>query len=130
MGYPKSEDEKRLVLRQKTGMLQPVLGAEDLLWMQKEAADTYISEPVAAYGVRLMTATRKSPWILRGGSPRGSCTMMAVAKAAAYLQGRNYVIPEDVQQAFLRTVPHRLQARGDAERILRRIVARVRQPKL
>jgi MoxR-like ATPase len=127
LGYPAKEEEKKLIL-QPGGKMKPV--TEELVQMQAEVAATYVSEAVADYAVRLMAATRKSFGILRGGSPRATRSVAAVAKAWAQLQGRDFVIPEDVQQAFLRCVPHRILAKGDADACLRRIVRRVRRPEM
>lgn len=127
MGYPAAEDEIKMLLRQERD-LRPLLTAEELCRMQEETENVYLSEAVAAYAVALMAATRKSIWISRGGSPRATVSTVAVAKAVAYLQGRDFVIPEDVQRTFMRTMPHRLQPRE--EKVLCRIVLRVRKPKL
>lgn len=128
MGYPGMEDEKKMVL-QRSGELLQVATAEDLVKMQQTVADTYIKENVAEYAVRLVAATRKSLFILRGASPRATLSVVAMAKAWAQLQGRDFVIPEDVQQAFLCAVPHRMLAHN-ADACLRRIVRRVRPPRL
>ncbi|MBQ7817459.1 MAG: MoxR family ATPase [Oscillospiraceae bacterium] len=128
IGYPGLEDEKKMVLRQGGELLQAAT-AEDLVKMQQAVADTYIKENVAEYAVRLVAATRRSPFVLRGASPRATLSVVAMAKAWAQLQGRDFVIPEDVQQAFLCAVPHRILAHN-ADACLRRIVRRVRPPKL
>lgn len=127
LGYPAKEDEKKLIL-QRGGELKPVMA--ELAQMQTEVAATYVSEAVTDYAVRLMAATRKSFGILRGGSPRATLSVVAVAKAWAQLQGRDFVIPEDVQRSFLRCLPHRISVKGDANTWLRRIVRRVRRPEM
>lgn len=129
MGYPGPEDEKRMVL-QRVGELLQAATAEDLAKMQQTVADTYVKENVAEYAVRLVAATRRSPFILRGASPRVTLSVVAMAKAWAQLQGRNFVIPEDVQAAFLQGAEHRILAKGDGAACLRRIVRWVRPPKL
>ncbi|MBQ8768343.1 MAG: MoxR family ATPase [Oscillospiraceae bacterium] len=128
LGYPGPEEEKRMLL-QPGAQIRPVLTAEELRQLQAEVADTYVKETVADYAVRLMAATRKNVQILRGGSPRATLSVVALAKARARLQGRDFVIPEDVKAAFLQGVSHRILARGDENACLRRIVRRVRPPK-
>lgn len=127
LGYPDPAAEKRMLLQQ-VGPLRQVITMEELKKLQMLVADTYVKENVAEYGVKLVAATRKSPFILRGASPRATCSVMALAKTWARLQGRDFVIPEDVQKAFLQAVPHRIVARGNAD--LRWIVRWVRPPKL
>ena len=117
------------MLLQPGAQIRPVLTAEELRQLQAEVADTYVKETVADYAVRLMATTRKNVQILRGGSPRATLSVVALAKARARLQGRDFVIPEDVKAAFLQGVSHRILARGDENACLRRIVRRVRPPK-
>lgn len=129
LGYPPKAEEMQLGLRH-AGTVGQVITPEELMKMQKTVADTYMKETVAEYAVKLMATTRKSPFILRGGSPRATRSVMALSKARARLQGRDFVIPEDVQAAFLRGVSHRILARGAPETCLRRITRWVRTPKL
>ena len=129
LGYPAKTAERQLLLREEY-TAQQITTAEQLLQMQEAVAKTYICDAVAEYIVALMAATRKDGRILRGASPRATLSVAAVAKAWAQIQGRDYVIPEDVQQAFLRCVPHRILAQGDATARVRRILARVGRPKL
>lgn len=131
LGYPGSEAEKDLVLGY-FGKKVPkqVSSAEELLKLQAVVASTYICDAVADYIVGLTAATRKAFRILRGASPRATLSLAAVAKAWAQLEGRDFVIPEDVQLAFLRCVPHRVLAAGDAGARLRKIMGRIRLPKL
>lgn len=129
VGYPKAEDERKRILDCEN-QPRPVLTAEEIVQLQQQAEHTYLSEAVADYGVRLMGATRKTPALLRGGSPRATLSVMALAKAWARLQGRDFVIPEDVQAAFLQGVPHRVLARGNANACLRRLVKWVQLPRM
>ena len=128
MGYPEKEEERSLLLRPAEDP-QPVITASELMRLQSVAADTYVKETVADYGVRLVASTRKSPLILRGGSPRATISVMALAKAWARLQGRDFVTPEDVQASFLRCLPHRILARGNPGAALRMVSNFVRKPK-
>ena len=84
-----------------------------------------------------MVATRNQEWILRGGSPRATLSVTAMAKAIARLRGRDYVIPQDVQEVFPITVAHRLLLQPKAEAMgitpgqaLSRVLETVPAPKL
>ncbi len=127
LGYPGTEAEKNMILRSGGNVPRQITTARELLQMQQTVAQTYISETVAAYGVHLMAATRKDLKILRGASPRATLSVMALAKALAQLQGRDFVVPEDVQRAFLQGIPHRIA--GETRR-LQKIVKRVRAPRM
>ncbi len=129
MGYPEKSAEQKMVL-QSGGELRQVIAPEELVEMQQAVTATYIKENVAEYAVNLVAATRRAPFILRGGSPRATRSVVALSKAWARLQGRDFVIPEDVQAAFLRGVAHRILTRGNPETCLRRIARWVRPPKL
>ena len=139
LGYPSVADEKAMVLNRqgKNPMdeLATLLAGEDLARLQDEVAKTYISEAVVEYVVNLIDATRHHESILRGASPRATLSVTAVSKAVAQLRGRDYVTPRDVQEVYLKTIPHRLlltpQAEGSgttAGQILKEILGRVSVP--
>ena len=141
LGYPSPKDEKAMVMsRQKGNPLQtlsPLLTREKLVAMQNEVENTYIKETVVEYVVNLITATREHTDILRGASPRATLAVTAMAKAMAQLRGRDYVLPADVREAFMWTVPHRLLLSAKTEgqgkttqQILTEIVGRVPAPKM
>ena len=117
------------MLLQRADALQPVTTAQELRKMQAAVAATFIRENVAEYAVKLVAATRSSPLVIRGGSPRATISVVALAKAWARLQGRDFVIPEDVKAAFLQAVPHRILARGNENAAARCIGRWVRPPK-
>ena len=139
LGYPNLEDEQAMVLGRQGGdpmkTLKPLMTKEALAAMQETVAKTYISDLVVAYAVKLIDATRHHEKISRGASPRATLSVVAVAKALAQLQGRDYVVPRDVQESFLKTVGHRLllttQAENGgitAETLLREILQQVDAP--
>ena len=141
MGYPAPEDELTMVLNRQNGnpldSLQPILERNTLTALQDVVAQTYIKESLVRYIVSLVCATRNHPDILRGASPRATLAMTAMAKSIAQLQGRDYVVPADVQTVFLPTVAHRLllspgaEAKNlSAEAILRSILSTVPAPAL
>lgn len=139
LGYPRQEDEIAMVLRRQgrnpLTELSALLTGEELLALQEETANTYIGEAVVDYAVRLVGATRGSPELLRGASPRATLSVVSLAKAVARLRGRDYVTPGDIRESFLRAVPHRLalssQAEGkdlDCDQILRDILDQTAAP--
>lgn len=95
--------------------LQPLLDKQELLKMQEEVANTYISDEIVSYAVRLITATRHNENLRQGASPRATLCVVAMAKAVAQLRGRDYVVPKDIQEVFLKSVAHRLLLTTHAE---------------
>ena len=119
LGYPAPEDECTMV-RSRQGInplteLQPLLDKQVLLKMQEEVAGTHISDEIGAYAVRLITATRHNENLRQGASPRATLCVVAMAKAVAQLRGRDYVVPKDIQEVFLKAVAHRLLLTTHAE---------------
>lgn len=136
LGYPRPEDEKAMVLQRqgKNPMetLQALLRPEQLVQLQEVVTNTYMDEQLVDYIVRLVDATRHHPNILRGASPRATLSVVAVSKAIAQLRGRDYVVPKDVKDVFLRIISHRLllantvqNTEPDCRQILAEIVSRV-----
>jgi MoxR-like ATPase len=95
--------------------LRPVAGPEDLLAGQAAVRRVAVREDVLAYVVDLCRATRQSPSLQVGVSPRGATALLAVARAWAWLSGRDYVIPDDVKAMARPTLRHRVEIRPEAE---------------
>ena len=95
--------------------LRPVAGPEDLLAGQAAVRRVAVREDVLAYVVDLCRATRQSPSLQLGVSPRGATALLAVARAWAWLSGRDYVIPDDVKAMARPTLRHRVEIRPEAE---------------
>lgn len=119
LGYPTPKDEMAMVMNRQghepLKELGNLLTSETLIAMQDEVARTYVGPEVIGYIVNLIGATRSHEWIARGGSPRATLSVTAMAKAIARLRGRDYVIPQDVQEVFPITVAHRLILQPKAE---------------
>ena len=141
MGYPAPKGERNMVLGRQNGNpladIQCVLKREQLVQLQEQAASVYVQGEIVDYVVRLMGATRSHDQIIRGGSPRATLAVTAMAKAIAFLNDRDYCIPSDVQTVFCDTVAHRLllsaeaEARGvQARKLLEEILRNVQAPKL
>lgn len=141
IGYPDPEDERNMVLSRQgqdpLDRVQQIIDRKTLASMQDYAAGLYIKEEIVDYVVRLISATRSHPAILRGASPRATLSVTSMAKSVAALQGRDYVLPEDVSAVFGATVSHRMlltpesSARGvQAGSLLQEILNATPAPKL
>ncbi len=119
IGYPRAQDETEMILRHQGGRpldrVNSIMTAQELTRMQAECAAVYTSRELAEYVVALIGATRTSPDLARGASPRAALGVMSMAKAHAYLSDRDYVIPADVRAVFSTTVFHRLILTPEAE---------------
>ena len=141
MGYPAPESELELLRRKQEcnplDTINAVADANILAAIQQKVAEVYASDDIFKYIVRLTTATRNHPDLRQGASPRASVALASLARAVAWVQGRDYVIPADVQFIFTDTVAHRLlltrQAEQDqktAQDICAAILRKVPAPKL
>ncbi len=113
LGYPAAMAEKKLLQqsgqRRQLQHTEPLLSAEQLRLAQQQVQQVQASDALLEYILRLVNATRTQPQFTFGLSPRASLALLGAAKAWAYLAGRAYVIPEDVQQVLPAVVGHRLQ---------------------
>lgn len=92
--------------------LSPVCSGRDILKAQAQVAKIRVSQPVAAYIVSLANATRQQDEIRLGLSPRGVIALMRASQAKAAVQGREYVLPDDVKAVFVDVSAHRVICRG------------------
>ena len=141
LGYPSPKDEAAMILTRQGGnplnTLSALMTREELISIQNLVEDIYLRDNVVQYIVALSGATRNSPDILRGASPRATLSVTAMSKAVARLRGRDYVIPGDVKEVFVHTVAHRLilspraEAQGKtAEQILQGLLETVPAPRM
>ncbi|HLW95213.1 MAG TPA: MoxR family ATPase, partial [Solirubrobacteraceae bacterium] len=112
LGYPREDEEVSIVVAQRHGhpieRLQPVVGADELDALQRAVEDVYVDELVLRWMVQLARATREVEGVAIGTSVRGSLTLERTARARALLEGRGYVVPEDIERLFLPVLGHRL----------------------
>jgi MoxR-like ATPase len=99
----------------KAAGILPVAGASDLAAGREAVRRVTVADPVLEYIVDLCRATRVSPSLELGASPRGTTALLAVAKARAWLSGRDWVSPDDVKAFALPTLRHRVRLRAEAE---------------
>ena len=141
MGYPDHQSLVELLRdRQKVNPLElarTVITRGEVLKLQSEVQDVYVADEVLDYIAKLAEATREHEMIVLGLSPRGTLALCRMAKAAAYMSARDYVIPKDVQTVFKDVAAHRmvLDSRAryqekSAREILDEILAEVPQPKV
>ena len=141
MGYPDFDAECQMLLnRSKQNPLdnvKQVITVDELIDMQSKVKEVFVSEDMAKYIVMLVTATRQSSLFSRGASPRATLSIKDMAKAAAFADGRDYIVPRDIQNIFVRTISHRviLSSESTAKRIntdsaLKEILRTTRQPKI
>ena len=141
MGYPDFDAECQMLLnRSKQNPLdnvKQVITVDELIDMQNKVKEVFVSEDMAKYIVMLVTATRQSSLFSRGASPRATLSLKDMAKAAAFADGRDYIVPRDIQNIFVRTISHRviLSSESTAKRIntdsaLKEILRTTRQPKI
>jgi MoxR-like ATPase len=95
--------------------VQPVASGADLAAGRAAAGRVSVTDPVLAYVVDLCRATRVSPSLELGASPRGATALLAAAKAWAWLTGRDYVTPDDIKALARPTLRHRVRLRPEAE---------------
>jgi MoxR-like ATPase len=120
LGYPPLAEEARMLDEQTTSPplddLQAVAGREDVLAAVAAARGVFVEESVGRYVVTLLRHTRASPKLALGASPRSGIALLRMAKARAVARGRDYVLPEDVQEVAVAVLAHRLivapEARG------------------
>jgi MoxR-like ATPase len=116
LGYPDLASEKDILTggdpRVRLGELKPMLSIDELLALQAEVDQVSAAEPVVDYLQRLIQFTRTSEVFEYGLSPRAGLAILQSAKAISLLDGRAFVIPEDIQVVFPAVANHRLQGAG------------------
>jgi MoxR-like ATPase len=119
VGYPTATEEHSIVDRalRPAAQIREMLTPADLIAMQEQVLGVYVDPAVVDYAVRLVTATRHTfaaglgdmkKYVSYGASPRASIALVTGARALAFLQGRDYVLPEDVRELALDVLRHRI----------------------
>ena len=115
IGYPGGADEKALlrgVAATAPGALLPVATVEEVRALQDEAAAVRVEESVLDYVMAVVAATRASPLLALGVSPRGSIALLRAARAFALADGRDYLVPDDVKTLAVPALAHRVVLRA------------------
>jgi MoxR-like ATPase len=139
MGYPTVEEEMEVLTRVQTSTpietLTPVVSVEELIMLQNAVKQVYVDETIKNYIVSLANETRIHGSVYLGVSPRGSIALMRAAQSYAFIQGRDYVIPDDIQYLVKAVFAHRIILKSEAkfegissEIVIERILSRVSVP--
>ncbi|AJY74360.1 AAA family ATPase [Paenibacillus beijingensis] len=118
VGYPDENEEVRMLEGMAEGtlpqpeQLRPVVLPEEWLRMRSEAARVHVQGELLAYAVRVAAATRRAPELALGASPRASRDWLRASQARAYMEGRGFVLPDDLLATAQPVLLHRLAARG------------------
>ena len=118
VGYPERQDEwgvleRRIERTHDEVVLEPVVDAARLIELQRSLEHVHVSEPIGLYMVDLVAATRQSPRLQVGASPRGTLALLKLARARAAVAGRDFVTPEDVKAVAVPALAHRLTLRPE-----------------
>ncbi|MCM3126143.1 MULTISPECIES: MoxR family ATPase [unclassified Paenibacillus] len=118
LGYPDAATEKYLLKRHQQGQpvdkLRPVTHMEQIAEVQQEIRSVYMDEAVTDYLLGIVRSTREHASVLLGASPRASIAFMNAVKAFAFLNGRDYVIPDDVKVLAPYVISHRVVLKPEA----------------
>ena len=141
MGYPTMEEEMRLIKERQDinplDFIQEIISKKELVVMQEQVKQIYVDDRVLGYLSKIVDGTRKHSMITLGVSPRGTLALMDMAKARAFVQGREFVLPEDIKEVAGAVLAHRLLLNGKArmshateEDVIEEIVSKIQVPKL
>jgi MoxR-like ATPase len=140
LGYPSADDEvailrARIERAEDEVRLGPVVDAATLSRMQAGVEQVHVAESITRYVVALVEATRSSTRLQVGASPRGSLALLKLSRARAAMDGRDYVVPDDVKSAAVPALAHRLVLRPElwvqrirAEAVIEECLASVPAP--
>jgi MoxR-like ATPase len=119
IGYPTHQEEmevlNRLEKQHPIESLEAVLTVEELLIIQKEVTEIYVDESIKDYIISIVSKTRDHSSVYLGASPRGSIALMKAAQSYAYIQGREYVIPDDIKFLAPYALSHRIILNSDSK---------------
>jgi MoxR-like ATPase len=139
MGYPSPEEEVGILSRVEKvppiEEIRPVMALDELLELQRQVTEVYVSDPIKRYIVDIVQRSRSNASVYLGVSPRGSVALMKAAQAYAFMHGRKFVVPDDVQFLAPYVLSHRMIVKSEvkfdgltAEEIVAQIIARTPVP--
>lgn len=141
MGYPDMENEVSIARGRSTGLplsrMEGVIPAQELTAMKQQVDQVFLHDEIYEYIVKLVQATRSNSLIELGVSPRGTIALVKMAKAMAFLAGREYVVPQDVVDIFPAVTSHRLVLNSKArvghvpvENVIQQVLESVKKPSI
>jgi len=118
IGYPEAGEEREILSRRDRAMsdeveIRPVVTAEEVRGMKREIEGIHLEDAVEEYIVGIVRATREHKDVDVGASPRGSLALMKLSKGKAFLDGRSYVVPDDVKSIAVAALSHRLVLKAE-----------------
>lgn len=139
LGYPDEATENRMIFSQSQShpidQLKPVATASKILELQQKARSLHMDEAVGEYAVSLVRKTREHPSVFLGASPRATLALVQASKAFAFLQGRDFVIPDDIKSLTTYVLGHRILLHAEArmegatvQTVLETVLQQVRAP--
>jgi MoxR-like ATPase len=136
IGYPSREAEKEIIKggskREELYKIQPFISKEEIIKIQEEIKNVYVSDKIADYILDIVWATRESKYLESGLSTRGTLAIVNTAKTNAYMEGRDFVIPEDIKKLYKYVIPHRVifkpEYESQKEEIIKTIVESIPTP--
>jgi len=137
LGYPSRDYERKVILDHPSfdviESMGSVISADEIIRMQKEADSVRIDDSLVDYAMSLILETRRDDKIRLGVSPRGGQFLLKVAKASAYYEGRDYVVPDDIKGPAPLVLGHRIILKtrtyiSDAEKVIREILDKIPVP--
>jgi MoxR-like ATPase len=143
VGYPKHEEEIRIIETHherkdadKISLVKPVITAAQIKRYQKLVQEILIEKNLISYIATIVTRTRENPFLYLGASPRASISVMNASKAFAAMQGRDFVTPEDIKNAAVPVLCHRVIVTPEremegikAEQIINQIIENIEIPR-
>lgn len=112
MGYPDKRSEFAILKSKRNSTpletINPIISASEILELQDVVENIYVSDDIYTYVVELVSKTRTNDYIELGASPRGTLALMTIAKATAFFDKRDYVLPVDVSESLVDAISHRI----------------------
>lgn len=141
LNYPSREDEKKILLSRRLAdpleTLEPVISAEEISKLIERVREVVLEVSILEYIQDIIEATRRHRRLVVGASPRASLNLYRTAQARAYVEGRDYVLPDDVKVLAVPVLAHRIVTREefrtaapsrDSVRIIQEILSAVKVP--
>ena len=140
MGYPDRQEEKSILQRRKLRgkddyVIEPITSPKKVVAMQKALETVHVDTAILSYIVELVHRTREDHRVITGASPRASQSLFKTARASAAIDGRDYVIPDDIKAVALQVVSHRIVLKPESkirgvtgQHIMRKILSEVPVP--
>lgn len=141
IGYPTMGEEVNILSRYQTAnpidTLDTVATTDDIIDIQEQVRNVFVDLSLKSYIVEIINKTRKHPDVLLGASIRGSLSLLRAAQGFAYMEGRNYVVPDDIKKMILPVLSHRVIIKQESklkqvtpQMVLNSILPEVKVPKL